>query len=613
MLSEHMENISGYLRSFMKYRIELTHYIAVLIFSCIILFFAGAAFSSDGSRKPGVGNPARHSYPALGAGSERKVRVAWNRYYDHAGLTAILARLNKAFPDLTRLYSIGKSTLGRDIWCLEVTARNIGEPDRKPAMYIDGNIHGNEVQAGETVAYTAWYLCHQYARLEKVTELLHERIFYLVPSINPDGRDLWLNRGGRARSGLEPTDDDRDGLVDEDDCEDLNGDGQITMMRIKDPHGRFKRHPDYPDQLMVRTRPEETGEYTLLGWEGIDNDGDGEINEDGRGGYDLNRNWAYDWQPTYVQYGAKDYPFSQPETRAVAEFVLAHTNIAGAQSYHNSGGMILRSPGREGGEIQNGDERVLSLIANRGEKILPFYRSMIIWKDLYTTWGNEIDWFYGGRGILSFTNELWTSRNLYKGSESLSDEQEADFIKYVLMGDGIVAWQEYEHPTYGKIEIGGEKKEWGRVPPSFLLEEELHRNMAFTLYHADMMPLLEISEVKVEPIGESLFKIWITIENKRLIPTRTGQDIIHHISPPDIVSLEGDEIRVLSSGRVTDRFFKRAAAVKRRPERVELDTVDGMSAVRVQFIIEGKGEFTITVDSTKAGLLKNSQLLPSTN
>ena len=593
----------------MKHRIEIKRSITVLIFSFIILLFAGMALASEGARRPKVGNPARHSFPALGAGSERKVRVAWNRYYDHAGLTAILVRLNKAFPELTRLYSIGKSTQGRDMWCLDVTARNVGDPDRKPGMYIDGNIHGNEVQAGETVAYTAWYLCHQYTRLEKVKELLDERVFYLVPSINPDGRDSWLSLGGRARSGLEPTDDDRDGLADEDDCEDLNGDGQITMMRIKDPQGRFKLHPDYPE-LMVRTKRGEAGEYNLLGWEGIDNDGDGEINEDGRGGYDLNRNWAYDWQPVYVQSGAKDYPFSQPEPRAVAEFVLAHPNIAGAQSYHNSGGMILRSPGREGGEIQVGDERGLSLIAERGEKILPYYRSMTIWKDLYTVWGGEIDWFYCGRGILTFTNELWTSRNLYKDSESFSDEREAEFIKYVMMGDGFVPWQPYEHPTYGKIEIGGEKKEWGRVPPSFLLEEELHRNMAFTLYHADMMPLLEISEVKVEPLGENLFKIWITIENKRLIPTRTGQDVAHHISPPDIVSIEGDELSVLSSGRITDRFFKRVAAVERRPERVELDTIDGMSAVRVQFVVDGKGEFTVTVDSAKAGLLKKSQLLP---
>jgi hypothetical protein len=221
-----------------------------------------------------------------------------------------------------------------------------------------------------------------------------------------------------------------------------------------------------------------------------------------------------------------------------------------------------------------------------------------------------LDWLYGGRGILSFANELWTSKNLYRASNSPSDEQQAEFMKYVLMNDGLVPWEEYEHPTYGTIEIGGRKKEWGRVPPSFLLEEELHRNMAFTLYHADMMPMIEISDIEINKLGEGLFKIWVTIENKRLIPTRTSQDVAHHISPPDVVSIGGGSIRVLSSGRVTDRFFNRVSAVKHRPHRVELDTISGMSVARVQFIVEGKGEFTITVDSAKAGLFTKSQQLP---
>jgi len=49
------------------------------------------------------------------------------------------------------------------------------------------------------------------------------------------------------------------------------------------------------------------------------------------------------------------------------------------------------------------------------------------------TWGNGLDWFYGGRGILSLANELWTSKNLYKTSSSPSGEQKAEFIEYVLM------------------------------------------------------------------------------------------------------------------------------------------------------------------------------------
>jgi hypothetical protein len=125
-----------------------------------------------------------------------------------------------------------------------------------------------------------------------------------------------------------------------------------------------------------------------------------------------------------------------------------------------------------------------------------------------------------------------------------------------------------------------------------------------------MIPLIEISEVKVDKLGEGLFKIWVTIENRRLIPTRTSQDVAEHISPPDMISIEGGDLRVLSSGRVTDRFLKRVDAVRRRPHRVELNAIAGMSAIRVQFVVEGKGEFTITVDSAKAGLITKSRQLP---
>jgi hypothetical protein len=584
--------------------------VTVLALSCVLLSVTARAGASEPPQTP---EPGSYAFPALGAPNERKVEVAWNRFYDHAGLSAILARLHEAFPDLTALYSLGKSTEGRDLWCLEVTARRVGHPDRKPGMYIDGNIHGNEVQAGEVIAYTAWYLCHQYGRLEKVTALLDNYVFYLVPMVNPDGRDFWLHdRDGAisSRSGSIPTDNDRDGVADEDDFEDLNGDGVVTMMRIQDPQGRYKRHPDYPEYLMVQAKPDEAGEYTILGWEGIDNDGDGRVNEDGRGGYDMNRNWPYDWQPNYIQRGAKDYPFSQPETRAIARFVLAHPNIAAAQCYHNSGGMILRGPGHEGGDMKRADERLLTIIGERGERILPYYRSIISWKDLYTTWGDEDTWLYAARGALAYTNELWTPSNLYKNADAPSDEQEAEFIKHVLLNDGLVAWRSYDHPTYGRIEIGGPKKEWGRVPPSFLLEEELHRNMAFALYHAGVLPLLRISEVNVESLGGELFKVWVTVENQRLMPTRTAQDVEHRISPPDLVALRGDQVQVLSGGRVTDRFFRRVEAVEARPERLELDTIGGLDAVRVQFVVKGSGNFTVTVDSAKGGLLQKDASLP---
>ena len=588
--------------------------------SKLVLLLAAFTFSATAllhgqtpDRTPAPAAPAAHAYPALGMVADRKVDVEWNRYYDHAGLAAILEKLHRGFPDLTKLYSVGKSVEGRDLWCLEVTAFKVGDANRKPGMYIDGNIHGNEVQAGEVVAYTAWYLCHQYGRLDKVTELLDQTVFYLIPTINPDGRDRWFHEAQTAhssRSGLRPFDNDGDGLLDEDDVDDLDGDGSIVQMRIADPNGRWKPHPQYPEYLMVEAAPDEKGQYTLLGLEGIDNDGDGRVNEDPAGGYDMNRNWAWDWQPNYLQHGAMEYPFSLPEARALSEFVRAHPNIAAAQSYHNAGGMILRSPGREGGGMQPADDHVLRQIAARGEKMLPFYRSMVIWKDLYTVWGGEIDWLYAARGAVTYTTELWTPRNLNKGGDGPSREDEAAFLKYVLLNDGVVKWHPYDHPQFGKIELGGTKKTWGRTPPSFLLEEECHRNMAFTLYHADQMPRLKISEVAVDKLRDGLYRVWVSIENEHLIPTRLQQDVRNHISAPDTVSLAGTEVKVLSGGLVTDRFARRVTPAKRRPARLELDTIPGLGVTRTQFIVSGRGKFRVLVDSAHGGVVSAEGNLP---
>src|SRR5690606_7263903 len=129
---------------------------------------------------------------------------------------------------------------------------------------------------------------------------------------------------------------------------------------------------------------------------------------------------------------------------------------AAVQSYHNAGGMILRGPGHEGGKLHPDDDRVHRLIADTGTKMLPGYRNFVTWKDLYSVYGGEFDWFYGGLGIVSFTNELWTNDNYYRrplATGDQGDREETEFVRNLLMDDGFSPWKEVDHPTYGKIEV----------------------------------------------------------------------------------------------------------------------------------------------------------------
>jgi hypothetical protein len=407
-----------------------------------------------------------------------------------------------------------------------------------------------------------------------------------------------------SRGGVIPVDNDGDGRFDEDPPDDLDGDGHITRMRIKDPFGDYRVDPRYPDYLMVRVEDDERGEYRMLSWEGVDNDGDGEINEDGLGGYDPNRNWPFNWEPEGVQYGSGQYPFSLPETRAVSEYVLARPNIAAVQSYHNTGGMILRGPGHGEGDLQPADDALHRFIAERGEAMLPGYRSLVVWKDLYQVYGGEFDWFYSALGIVSFTNELFTQENYYRGDMEDGERDRAAFMRYLLQNEGLTPWTEYEHPQYGTVEIGGTHKTFGRVPPSFMLEEELHRNMAFTLYHAECMPRLVVGDVQVTALGGGAHRVRIAVENHGLIPTRIAQDVDNKITPRNVATLVGSDIRVVKSGVVEDADLDKVAWQKIRPERLLVETVPGNDRLWLEFLVEGAGQATFRFEADKGGVLE---------
>ncbi len=537
---------------------------------------------------------------------ESRVNITWNRLYTYDEVVDICRRLVDAYPNLLTMESIGKSVQGRDMWALTLNNAGTGPHDAKPAMYIDANIHGNEVQGSEVVLYTIWYLTKSHGRVENLTELIDRCSFYFIPMVNPDGRAYWFdepNTASSSRGGQKPTDNDGDGLFDEDPPNDLDGDGLLLEMRREDPNGGWRESPEDP-RMLIRVEPEARGEfkrYERLGLEGIDDDGDGQINEDGPGGYDTNRNWPADWQPNYIQFGAGEFPLSLPESKCIADFILARPNIAAVQAYHNSGGMILRGPGARYVEYDRRDIAVYDHIGRRGEQILPFYRYMIIWQDLYTVHGGFVNWTAEDLGIISFTNELWTPNKYYDSAERASPAQRYAFDDMLLFGQSYTRWKPFDHPVYGRIEIGGWSKWTGRVPPAFKLEEECHRNFAFTMYHASHMPLLEWSEPEVTPLGGGLSRIRADVLNRRLIPTVTEQGRRRGYGPRDYAEISGDGLTVIAGGTLRDRFTAPFEFLEHQPQRVWADGgIDGEGRQTFQWIVSGAGEATLRYSSPRA-------------
>ena len=542
---------------------------------------------------------------------DAKVKIAFNRFYDYDQIAKLLHELVDAHSDLLTIESIGQSEQGREMWLVTMNNPTTGPDTEKPAMWIDGNVHGNEIQATETVLYSIWYLAESYGKVKALTELVDRVTFYFVPMVNPDGRAGWFAEPATAhshRSGQRPTDNDFDGRVDEDGPEDLDGDGSIGTMWRPDPNGTHRRNRDDPRILerIDRSDPRQKGEYSRAGSEGIDNDGDGEINEDGPGGYDMNRNNPNDWQPNYLQFGAGDHPFSFPETRAIGMFILAHPNIAAGQSYHNAGGMILRGPGAayNDDDYSHADRAVYDRLAAAGTEMLPFYDYLVIHSGLYTVHGGFVNWLAEGLGIVSFTNELWTDeRILQSGVRRLDDEQEWRWRDRVLFGQTFTELKEFDHPELGKVLIGGGTKFDSRTPPPFMLEEECHRNFAFTMFHADNMPLLRFDWVEVKSLGPELWQITIEVANSKIIPTRTERAATNRIGQPDRLILSGDVIAVVASGVLRDRFDKTIQPVEHRKAIIEnARGIDGHERATFRYILTGPAgaEITLRYEAEKA-------------
>ena len=538
-------------------------------------------------------------FKAAGSPENPKVKVSWNKYNTYEGVVDICTRLAKAYPDLVTMESAGKSYQGRDIIVLTITDKKVLTPDSKPGYWIDGNIHSIEIQGTEMAMYTAWYLCEMYNTNAFIKELLQDKTFYIAPTINPDSREYFTNVGVPPRSGLEPCDNDRDGLFDEDGYDDLNNDKNISQMRRKNPNGQFKSDPKDP-RKMIRVEPGEKGEYELLGYEGIDNDGDGLVNEDGPGGYDGNRDWGFNWEPNYVQSGAAKYPFMLPENQAVRDFTMKHRNITASQSFHNSGGMILRGPSIKGGgeeSYSRSDDAVLNALGKKGELILPGYKLLTIWKDLYTVYGGELDWWHGEMGCFAFSNELWNSYLMFYDSTK-TDPYEFD--KLLLFEDAFIPWQKVNHPVYGEIEVGGFNKNFGRLHPGFLLESDSHRNAAFCIYNAYQTPKLEISDIKVKKLPGGLKEVTATVENIRMMPTHTATNLKFKIDPPDYVYLDGG--KVIAGMIVQDKDMNINQEQEKNPQRMEISNISGYERVDLKWIVKDGSKFTIKVKSVKGGV-----------
>jgi len=464
----------------------------------------------------------------------------FNRYFTNHELEETINEWIAAYPNLLRMETIGKSYEGYPLQLLVVTNQDTGIDSEKPAVWIDANIHATEITGTTTSMGLVYTLLSQNGVDNQITTLVDTSVFYVLPRVNPDGAARAMAEIPQyVRSGVRPYpyEDKQEGLH----SQDIDKDGRILTMRIRDDYGDWKISSLDP-RLMERRKPDELGgKYYRLLPEGYLEDYDGYQISVAKPlqGLDFNRNFPVEWRPESDQRGAGPYPTSEIEIKAIVDFIVKHPNINAAITYHTYSGVILRPPSvHSDDDMDAKDLWVYKTLAQRGTDLVGYPNVSVYHEFRYhpkeVISGVFDDWMYSHLGIFSFTVEQWdiVSKAGIKDRKFidwLRDHPHEDDFKILQWADenagedAYVDWYNFEHPQLGTLELGGwnHMYTW-RNPPHAFMGEEAERNIPFALALGRMLPHLDIHTLDVFRVSEDTFTINLVVDNTGFFPTYTS-------------------------------------------------------------------------------------------
>jgi hypothetical protein len=451
--------------------------------------------------------------------------VAQSNYPNQEQVAQRLRKITTDHARVAKLESLTKTDGGNDIYVLRLGA---GDVDAKPAIAVVGGVEGFHLLGTELALRFAENLVKDHQNL------LNTTTFYIFPSMSPDASAQYFkNLKYERRANGRNTDIDRDGRLSEDPFEDLNGDGLITLIRVEDPSGTFISHPADPRVLIkANTEKGERGKYLVFS-EGIDNDKDGKFNEDGEGGIFFNKNWSYQY-PAFAD-GAGDFPVSEKETRAIADYLYDRWNVYAVFTFGPANNLSKPMVFNR----QAASQRIVTSILEGDQKInasvSELYNKTISQKnapDAPGTGGDFFQWAYFHYGKLSFSTPGWWAPQAADKKDdpnfkpNTDRNAEVNFLRWAEetgVNDVFVDWKEIQHPDFPgkKVEVGGIKPFVMYNPPYTMVEGIAKEHTDFIVKFSDLNPGLALVNEKIEKLDNNVYRVTIDLKNTSTLPTHS--------------------------------------------------------------------------------------------
>lgn len=487
-------------------------------------------------------------------------------YHTAARLGAALDSLARAKPALVKVSTIATSPGRRPVHLVR-----LGGAADKPALLILAGAYGPQISSSEVALRIARDLARRHGSDAAITQLLAANTIYVIPRMNPDATEAFFGSLRAERKGNEtPFDDDRDGAVDEDGPDDLNGDGLITMMRVRAPGGEWI--PDPVDPALMRRADAAKGErgmYRLL-IEGRDNDNDGEYNEDAAGGTDISRNFANNYR--FFGENSGLHPFSADESRAVAEFVSTHDNIAAVYVLGMQDNLIKpwegrRVPGISGNPqgTSAGGPLTASLPEDNGvfNELSRRFKATTGWSEgpaSAAEVGDPLSWAYYHMGRYAVGSRVWwpgkapadtaAGRRAPTPDPIAAERNEYRWMK-ANRPDGFVEWTPVSGFTIDgeAVEVGGFAPFVQLNPIGAELDSVAAKHTAFVVELTGLLPNITVPTVTVTEVGPRVYRVTARVQNDQYLPSNAAIGVRSRLPHRARVELTLGRDQTLSSGR----------------------------------------------------------------
>ncbi|GHE41366.1 M14 family metallopeptidase [Sphingobacterium griseoflavum] len=485
--------------------------------------------------------------------------------------------------------SIGRSYGGEDISVIKIQSG----AEKKPTLLIVAGIDGKHPAGIISALDVAKNILN--LPQDSLAAILSKRSVWIVPVLNPDAykRNVASNRwlSGNARV----IDNDRDGRLNEDPAEDLNRDGVIAQMRVRRKGGKYVAHSDHNDYLIEADRSKgQEGIYELY-IEGIDADKDGLFGEDGDGGVNIDRNFTYDYRPFTAESG--DYAASEPETRALVDFIFDHPQIASVLHF----GLGNNLTEAESFDARKAGERIISSWSAKDVDAAKFVSSVYnrltanlgVAPKSVSHGGGFSNTAYYHLGKYSFVTPVWwpavqdTSQIGKASGAKNGDDMFLQWIATNKLKGAILPWAKINHADFPQhsVEVGGVVEVFKNNPPKEFLQLATRAHTDFVVALLHNMARLEFETPVVTPLGDDIFRIDIRVVNTGVLATYPEiADKIKHVS----------KMKAVCSLQKNQKFLS--------GKRLQLyPTLAGGASQQFSWLIQGKGSVEITAGCPTAG------------